>query len=211
MSEDRSGRRRRQEAGPGWIATAAGALLLMLVGFALGLVAGAAFEEPGLVTEHLRGRTTRVALPLASEPEQGEAVSPGAPESRTLRQEALGQGAPSRPFGAPLREPPESAPSATGGEPRVSAPPSPTPETAGFTIQVGAFAEREAADTLHGRLREAELPVRVQVEEQARAPFKVRVGPYATREQAEKVAARLKKQWRLPTWVFEGAREDQSL
>jgi cell division septation protein DedD len=52
-----------RKAGPGWIATIAGALLLVVAGFGVGLVAGAAYEEPALVVDHLTGKTTEVPLP----------------------------------------------------------------------------------------------------------------------------------------------------
>jgi cell division septation protein DedD len=52
-----------KKAGPGWIATIAGALLLIVAGFGVGLVAGAAYEEPELVVDHLAGKTTEVPLP----------------------------------------------------------------------------------------------------------------------------------------------------
>ena len=48
--------------GPSWIATLAGALLLIVAGFGIGLVAGAAYEEPSLVAEHLAGGATEVVV-----------------------------------------------------------------------------------------------------------------------------------------------------
>ncbi len=51
-----------ERTGPGWIATLAGAALLIVAGFGVGLVAGTAFEEPDLVMEHLSGNMTDVAL-----------------------------------------------------------------------------------------------------------------------------------------------------
>jgi DedD protein len=57
-----------KRAGPGWIATLAGALLLIVAGFGVGLVAGAAYEEPELVVDHLAGKTTEVPLPEKAPP-----------------------------------------------------------------------------------------------------------------------------------------------
>ncbi len=52
-----------KQAGPGWIATIGGALLLIVAGFGVGLVAGGAYEEPTLVVDHLAGKTTAAPLP----------------------------------------------------------------------------------------------------------------------------------------------------
>ena len=59
----RNAKESRRVAGPGWFATIGGGVLLVVVGFGVGLVAGAAFEEPDLVVGHLVGRTTGVPLP----------------------------------------------------------------------------------------------------------------------------------------------------
>ena len=64
-----------RKAGPGWIATIAGALLLIVVGFGVGLVAGAAYEEPRLVADHLTGKTTEVPLPTTATKPVREDVS----------------------------------------------------------------------------------------------------------------------------------------
>ena len=57
--------RQAEQAGPGWLSTLGGATLLLVVGFAVGMLAGTAWEEPDLVMDHLAGRTTE--LPLAAE------------------------------------------------------------------------------------------------------------------------------------------------
>ena len=74
---------------------------------------------------------------------------------------------------------------------------------AGFAIQVGAFAERKAAEELVSSLRGDRL--RAYVVEGApseSARFRVRVGPYATRAQAGDEAAKIKAKRRLPIWVI---------
>ncbi len=87
---------RRPAQGPGWFATLAGAALLVVAGFGVGLVAGTAFEEPELVMEHLAGNTTDVPLVEAADPgESGDryvatseptpAPVAAAPPSRALR------------------------------------------------------------------------------------------------------------------------------
>ena len=79
MTKSRSNAGRSE--GPGWLATLAGAALLIVAGFGVGLVAGAAFEEPDLVMEHLAGNTTDVPLaeaPGAAPGSYALAADPGA-------------------------------------------------------------------------------------------------------------------------------------
>jgi len=160
--------------GPGWIATIAGALLLIVAGFGVGLVAGAAYEEPALVVDHLAGKTTEVPLPAQA--------PPGARE--------------------PMRDATESV-SEGGGEREVATPPvSSAPPAAGFAVQVGAFATGASADGLAAALRKLGHPAYVADEGGNGARFKVRVGPIASRVEADKLADSLKREQRLPTWVL---------
>jgi DedD protein len=185
-------------------------VLLVVVGFALGLVAGAAFEEPSLVADHLAGRTTEV--PLADEPAareaEGRAVE--APDASPVAAVPEPAEAPRRPLGAPRDASPPPAEAAPRPRPEAAPPPAVAaapPRTApaaadGFAIQVGAFAERGAAQALADRLQGLEHPAYVVAEEQGRARFKVRVGPFSGRSEAERLAARLKREQRLPTWIL---------
>jgi cell division septation protein DedD len=70
-----------RKAGPGWIATIAGALLLIVVGFGVGLIARAAYEAPGAVADHLTGKTTDVPLPTSATPPVREEVSDAGAEA----------------------------------------------------------------------------------------------------------------------------------
>jgi len=86
-----------KRSGPGWIATIAGALLLVVLGFGVGLVAGAAYEEPALVADHLAGNTTDVPLPPAAEPrvrEQTKDATQTEPEARAPAAARAGAAAP---------------------------------------------------------------------------------------------------------------------
>jgi cell division septation protein DedD len=76
MAERR--RRQREEGGPGWLSTLGGAALLVVLGFGVGLVAGAAWEEPDLVMAHLAGRTTELPL-VAENPADPPSVSTAPP------------------------------------------------------------------------------------------------------------------------------------
>ena len=70
-------------------------------------------------------------------------------------------------------------------------------------MQVGAFADRKAADELVASLRdERSRAYVVEGGPGESARFRVRVGPFGTREQASDEAARLQKRRRLPTWVI---------
>jgi cell division septation protein DedD len=196
-------RRAPRPSGPGWLATAGGALLLIALGFGVGIVAGTAYQEPDLVADHLAGRTTEVALapaqPLASEPD----VAAPAPAPLD-RPEALGQGA--------LEQAPEAElPAAPGLRPAPASasepPPRPAPAVAAksaapgsFSIQVGAFSSEKAARELAGELGKHGYTAYL-MDEGDGARWKVRVGPIGSRSEAEAVSARLKREQRLPTWI----------
>lgn len=222
---ERKGRRGRDERGVGWLSTLAGATLLMVMGFGVGLVAGAAFEEPDLVMDHLRGRTTEVPLSevqvadAASDPAEGLAsvtssraeATASAPLGASLPP-STGEGRPAEaraPLAAAVAasaavEAPATAPAPVAARPppppQVSAL-RPSPAATGYSVQVGAFGERSAAGALARELRKLGFAAEV-VEEKGRAPYKVRVGPVPTRPKAEALASELKRKHRLPTWVI---------
>lgn len=168
-----SGRR-----GPGGRLLALGGLgAVAAVGFAFGVLAGAFWEQPGLVASFAVGATERVAWGPDRQAETLPAV--GAPRGVTEREDP---------------------------EPRVRAEetaPSSSPAGEGFAVQVGAFAERAAAERLAESLRAKGLSVYISAgAKEGAARWRVRVGPLATREQAERTAARLKRDEKLPTWVL---------
>ncbi|MDD9854491.1 MAG: hypothetical protein OXU78_11155, partial [Deltaproteobacteria bacterium] len=71
--------RARNRAGDsGWPAALGGALLLVALGFVLGMVAGIAIEAPGLLVDHLAGRSTEVSLAPAGPGAADAAAGPGA-------------------------------------------------------------------------------------------------------------------------------------
>lgn len=204
-----SPRRRRPSAEPGWLATAGGALLLVVVGFGVGLVAGAAFEEPDLLLGQLAGRGTRVALedvelaPADAAPLEEASPSVASPPPAVARARPP---APEKP--APPRREPEPEPAPV---PKPAAapkrPPSPKPAPAatgpGFAVQVGAFAEEKAARRLLAELEAMGLGG--YLAENPAAPgarWRVRVGPLPSEGEARRVASRLQSERRLPTWVL---------
>jgi cell division septation protein DedD len=193
--------RQREETGPGWLATLGGAALLLVLGFGVGLLAGAFWEEPELVMDHLAGRTTELPLAADSAPEPAKAA-------RTERVERV-----ARPLGArgsqpaaPTAEVPVDLPSVSAKPPAaVSAParePAPPP-MGGFEIQVGAFADGGAAAQLAGELRAGGFSVHVLEEKGPRGVrFRVRVGPVRSREEAKRLAGKLQSDHELPTWIL---------
>jgi cell division septation protein DedD len=200
-------RRAPRVSGPGWLATAGGALLLVALGFGVGIVAGTAYQEPDLVADHLAGRTTEVVLeaePVAAAPPDVAAAAP-APLDRELP--ALGQRALEQapeaelpalaPAAAPRPAPAAAAKAPAGSAPQLAA----KPAAAGsFSIQVGAFASEKAARELAGELGKHGYKAYLMDEGEG-ARWKVRVGPVRSRSEAEAVSARIKREQRLPTWI----------
>jgi DedD protein len=161
-------------------------LVLIAAGFAVGMVAGVVWEDPGLVLAYLAGETEEVAWSeigaggkspqVAAAPAGGD--RPVDPQIR--REQARG-----------IRE---------GG---AEAPPVTAPPVGNVAVQVGAFGTSQAAERLADSLRGKGYPVYVSPGTKAgEARWRVRVGPLANREKAEATAARLKQMEKLPTWIL---------
>lgn len=205
---------RMRDGEPGWFATLIGAGVLIAGGFSLGLVAGVVSEEPELVVGHLVGRSEQVAW-------SGD-VESGDMESRDVRESAVAlEQSPPRDIAAEPRVPetdsdPEVARAAmrTAELPKISAPPPGTRHIeslpgrdaqlrAGYAVQVGAFADREAAHSVGQRLVERGFDAYVVPAALAGdRRWRVRVGPVERKADAEVLALRLKLEERLPTWVL---------
>lgn len=223
-----------ERGGPGWGVTLLGASVLVVAGFAVGVVVGAAREEPGLILEHFAGGTESVA-PSAGTP----GVAPGAPPIADPA--AAPSPAPSMPAAAPtptVQLAPPSAPAALAPRAAVASAPPPlvavdpeeplgdepapargpsrrgakpvasAPPLAGgpYSIQVGAFADSAQAEKLAKDLKRRGFAVVVSPGTGDRSSrWRVRVGPLATREEADRAADRLRAQ-KLDTWVLDEAR-----
>jgi len=198
----------------GWLATLAGAAVLVAVGFGVGLVAGTAYEEPELVAQHLAGQTAEVALAPADAGVAASAADSSAGSldgdvaaAPPLAEPEVALEAPPTPLGAgALDEAREAAPAAKLAPPVASVAAqkpvlSPAPGGSGFSIQVGAFNSDATARQLAGELGKRGYKTYV-TREGAGATFKVRVGPIASRAEAEQVSERLKTEHRLPTWIL---------
>ncbi len=163
-----------------------GLILLAIPGFALGVLAGVAWEEPGLLARHLLGRSVDV-------PWGAEARSQPAPPPAS----AVAAEKPLPPVAAPAKPKP---PSATRLRAEVITPAA----AARFAVQVGAFSESRAAESLAAGLRTRGFDVYVSPSATpGGSRWRVRVGPLPSRERAESVAARLKAEEKLPTWVLD--------
>ncbi|MEQ8660083.1 MAG: SPOR domain-containing protein [Gammaproteobacteria bacterium] len=77
-------------------------------------------------------------------------------------------------------------------------PPPAAPTGAGWSVQLGSFAEADNATRLVARLKEAHLPGYVErVEDDGASIWKVRVGPVVARDEADELRARLAREFGL--------------
>ncbi len=169
-----TGRARRGARRPRLWAVAVGLIGLAVLGFGFGMIAGALWEEPTLVASFLAGDAEVVAW-------GSERALPG--------------------VGAAGDDLAESG-SSEAAAPADLAPPATA--AARFAVQVGAFADGDAAERLADSLRAKGYAVYVVAGTGAGASrWRVRVGPLASREEADGAAARLKREDTLPTWVLD--------
>ncbi len=197
------GRARSPETGGGRLAALSGLALLSLVGFAIGLLAGAAWERPGLVLGYVFGGTEEVPWgPDATVPGEDDAPAEVAEETPA---------APLPPVAAAPSAPEAAAPKPAPAPPAAKPAPKPAPATRPpaaaaserVVVQVGAFAESSAAERLAASLKEKGFAAFVSPgTDGGSARWRVRVGPHGTRADAERTAARLKREESLPTWVL---------
>ena len=178
----------RTESGQGFLTTLLGIIVLVAVGFALGLVVGVVSEEPDLVAGHVAGRSTEVDWTV---PDQGEVGS--------VEVEADGETAQVFPRRTTIEEeraevievPREAVPA--GGALKRS--------EEGFSIQVGAFGAESPARAMASRLRDSGYSV-ILIPPSEDDRWRVRVGPVSGKIEAEQIARRLKVEEGLPTWVI---------
>ena len=169
-----AGRARRGTRRPRLWTVAVGLIGLAVLGFGIGMIAGALWEEPTLVASFLSGDAEVVAW-------GSERALPGVGAADDdLAESGSSEAATSA----------DIAPQPTGA--------------AGFAVQVGAFADGDTAERLADALRAKGYAVTVVAGTGAGASrWRVRVGPLASREEADGAAARLKREETLPTWVLD--------
>ncbi len=222
MTARRSGGR---DGEAGWVASLLGAAVLIVGGFALGLVFGLVAEEPELVVGHLAGRGEQVPwqpeaeaeAPAQAEVEPADAEEPDIGAFRRLfvrTQDASGRVVADA---APLRDLPEvgAAPEVVVRAPERAeleavaalrtAPRAPlvSADRVGFAVQVGAFVDSKAADRIYRELRDKGFDAYISPASRSGDDrSRVRVGPVASKADAQALASRLKREERLPTWVL---------
>jgi len=215
----------------GWVSTLVALVVLVIVGFLCGALAGFLWEEPGLVLAYLSGKTEPVEWSDAEHPADVAAEPPSYSEGAELaadtapKLDAVDLPPEPAPEPAPAAVPivppaPVSAPAKPVEKKPVAptqpaaakpAPAKPTPAKlaavtpAGrFSVQVGAFADRASADKLASRLRAHGYDSFVKADSEAGGKrFRVRVGPVNARARAEELAAKLAKGEKLPTWILD--------
>ena len=193
MAERRPQERARRG---GWFPTLALGVIGVATGFAVGIVVGISWEEPALVFDYVTGDTEQIAW-SSTDPPTGieESLADRAREPLP----AIAAPPPLRP-GSPEAVDNSRAKAASGpAAPPVARDPLPG---AGFSVQVGAFSDSQAAHSLADSLREQGYRVYLSRGEGNGAAWRVRVGPLQTRADAEREARRLKSREDLPTWIL---------
>ena len=193
----------RGDIGPGWIATTLGVLVLITAGFLAGLLVGIIGQEPELVAGHLAGRSEVVDWspePLYPATDAFDSELPAVSASRDF--DGLGESEMALPAPEPFVARPQlAAPPAFEASPHYAA-----PVEAGYAVQVGAFAEGAAAESLAESLSGKGYSAFVTPSAgDAAQRWRVRVGPFSTRENADTIARQLKTREQLPTWVLRQA------
>jgi DedD protein len=214
-ARERPARRARRER-PGLASTLVGAGLLVVLGFALGVVAGLVLEEPDLVLDYLAGRTTsvEVAAPagdVAAAPPAAGAEAEGGREDRAAGpgaeglaerggSEAAGRGAAHGAGGEGLVAGLAAAEGAAGAEPGEIEPREGLRVGRAGERAGGEAAPREAglgAEPGHaGSERPAGAGAEPVAPDVASAPpaggFAVQVGAFTEAAIAERLASRLR-------------------
>jgi cell division septation protein DedD len=215
----------------GWVSTLVALVVLVVVGFLCGALAGFVWQEPRLVLAYLSGKTEPVKW-SENEPGSVAAEPPSYSESADFPRDSRSKldaesEIPPAPTGAPradatelAHEKPPAAPAPAKviekkppvpvhntatrlapAKPAVVAAVSPTGR---YSVQVGAFADRAGADKLVSRLRARGYRSFVKADTEGSGKrFRVRVGPVNARERAEELAAKLAKGEKLPTWILD--------
>lgn len=181
------GRRERRRT-PSLASALAGATLLVVLGFALGVVGGLVMEEPDLLLDYVLGRTEQVAIGEAGAPEPDVAAAPAG--------SAAVRGGAGAPPGASVEQG-SAAAGTSGSSAGGSAPPDTRPGHGDLATAARAGAGPAAPAA------EATAPPATAADEVAAAPsvaaappaagFAVQVGAFAEPAAAEQLARRLKE------------------
>ena len=176
-----------------WVMTVAAILILIGVGFCLGVGLGIFAVGPELIVDHGRGRTQEIPWSV-----DAPTSIQGLTQPDSIAEEISGGPAPAAETTAAAVPTEQAQVRIRGGK--------------GFSVQVGAFSDPGKAETLVRKLRAENLPVyRIPSADSGDDRWRVRVGPVPSRVEADRLAARLKSEFALPTWVLtEGGSNDDS-
>ncbi len=159
--------------------------------------------------------------PAAAGPERAapKATGPTKPAAQAAPAETTGAPAatpppPSRtaPPPSPEATPPATPAAAAPAGPAAAAPQRPAAADAEaatrarslVVIQVFSSSDREQAERVVEQLRTGGLPALLApVEVSGRTMYRVRIGPYRDPDQAQSVADRVRKEFRLDTWIID--------
>ncbi|OLD96524.1 MAG: hypothetical protein AUG80_14035 [Candidatus Rokubacteria bacterium 13_1_20CM_4_68_9] len=159
-----------------------GFLTILAVAFFGGMVAGRHFP---------RMLPSLGAVTVPKEPRRGT-------ESRLADRTKVVEPAPVLTFYQELTAPLTSPPPASKPKPDRAKPAA----LARYTVQVGAFGQREQAEAIRARLAAAGHDAFVaDLDAPAATRFRVRIGSYASRDEARRAAERLTATERLSTYV----------
>jgi cell division septation protein DedD len=117
-------------------------------------------------------------------------------ETRPAAQERQAQAAPPQPDKPSRTKPGRETPAPAPAEPK---------RTAGqVVIQVFSSPEKDQAERIRGQLaRGGQRAYLSPVEVAGRTMYRVRIGPFDSRDEAQKVAEKVRKGYKLDTWVTE--------
>jgi len=128
--------------------------------------------------------------PAATEKDGGHPRAPSRPPVARSAPEAV----------APTESPEPAATTLPGGP--AASPPTPSPTIARYTVQVGAFKERDQAEAVRARLAAAGHDAFIaDIDGAATTWYRVRVGAYGSRDEALRAAERLTATGRFATYV----------
>jgi cell division septation protein DedD len=138
----------------------------------------------------------------AASPAEATAPPAVAPVGTRLKRKGERSGASAATAAPTAAAPTTAAPTAAAPVAAAAAPTAAAPAGAPIWIQVYSSSNGAKAQELAARLRQGSFQVAVlEAVSGGGATFRVRVGPYTTRDAADRAASRLRREYRLDTWV----------
>ena len=130
------------------------------------------------------------------EPSLAEMAEEPTPGTTLLEDLGAGEAAVEAPAETPQEQAPAAAPPPAASEPKSA------PAAGGHVIQVFSSADEVQAKKLLKQLQDGGYPAFLSpVDVSGQTMFRVRIGPYAELTEAEAVADRVRRSFRLDTWV----------